>query len=33
MFEFFDQGYSKVFTTGQAKITPEHYLIKCVSIQ
>ena len=25
------QGRSKVFTTGQARINPEHYVIKCVA--
>ena len=24
------QGRSKVFTTGQARIEPQHYVIKCV---
>ena len=24
------QGRSKVFTTGQARVDPEHYVIKCV---
>ena len=24
------QGRSKVFTTGQARFNPEHYVIKCV---
>ena len=27
------QGHSKVFTTGQAKINPEHYVIKCIDRQ
>ena len=26
----YEQGHRKVFTTGQAKINPEHYVIKCV---
>ena len=25
-----EQGRSKVFTTGQARFNPEHYVIKCV---
>ena len=25
-----NQGRSKVFTTGQARINPEHYVIKCM---
>ena len=25
-----NQGHSKVFTTGQARIYPEHYVIKCM---
>ena len=24
------QGHSKVFTTGQARVNPENYVIKCV---
>ena len=24
---------SKVFTTGQARVNPEHYVIKCVGIR
>ena len=27
------QGRSKVFTTGQAIVNPEHYIIKCVGRQ
>ena len=26
----FKQGRSKVFITGQARVNPEHYVIKCV---
>ena len=26
------QGYSKIFTTGQARVNPKHYVIKCVGI-
>ena len=29
-FPFPTQGRSKVFTTGQAKVNPEHYVIRCV---
>ena len=27
------QGQSNVFTTGQAKLDPEDYAIKCVGVQ
>ena len=27
------QGRSKVFTTGQARFNPEHYVIKCVGVR
>ena len=30
MKHMFEQGRSKVFTTGQARVNSEHYVIKCV---